>query len=320
MPAVSVIIVSWNPGDHLFRCLEPLVSSSREIVVVDNASADGTADRVASRFPGVILIRARLNLGFPGAVNLASRRASGEYLLLLGSDVAVSAGTVDALAAFLEANPRCGAVTARPHGVDGPTGWGPNLRRFPTFMSVAVDLLLVDRLWPRNPFSRRYLALDVSCSRGEVLDVEQPAAACLMLRRSAFEAAGRMDEAFYPAWFDDVDLCRRLRSGGWRISMLCSALFSRTPGVARRQLGRDTFTRIWYRNLQRYVRKHHGLAGLAVVKALIVAGMMERILICILRNDGAGLGAYRRVLFDTFRPAGFTRLMDQLAAEPGEHV
>jgi GT2 family glycosyltransferase len=316
--SVSIIIVSWNAREPLGRCLASLSACPHEVIVVDNASADGSAGHVASRFPGVALVEAPMNLGFAGAINLGSRHASGEFLLVLSSDVAPHPGAIDTLMAFLDIHRKHGAVAGRLEAESGRTRPGWSFRRFPTFGSLAVRLLLIDKLWPRNPATRYYHALDIDQSR--VTDVEQPPAACLMLRRAAFESVGRMDEAFYPAWFEDVDLCRRLRAKGWRVAFHPSAVFTRIAPDTKRQLTHDAFTRLWYRNLQRYARKHHGLAGDLFVKLLILVGMGLRMLICVLRRDRAGFRAFRRVSFDVFSPSRFTRLMDQLSEQASGSV
>jgi GT2 family glycosyltransferase len=129
-------------------------------------------------------------------------------------------------------------------------------------------------VWPGNPISRRYLALDLPFDR--VSEVEQPAAACLMVRRRAFDAVGGMDERFFPAWFEDVDLCRRLRQAGWQIVLVPDAPFPHQGGEAKRTLGLRDFSRAWYANMRRYFEKHHGRASAAVLRALIVMGMIER--------------------------------------------
>ncbi len=350
MASVSVLVVSWNAGDGLLRSLASLPSSVADVVVVDNASTDNSPAAVASRFPGVTLVRAGVNLGFAGAVNAASRRASGEFLLLLGSHVSVAAGALDILASFLDSHPDCGAVTgrllttirkvreserstagpkaqprerveargaARPSETTEPQREGWHVRRFPTLASLAVDLLLIDKVWPGNPVSRRYLALDTDYSK--VVEIEQAATTCLLLRRAAFEAAGRMDEAFYPAWFEDTDLCRRLEKAGWRVFFHPGAVFVREGG-AKRYVGHQTFNRIWYRNLRRYVRKHHGRLGAAVIVPLVLAGMMIRIAVAAAGRDLKSVRTFYLVFADTIHPRGYARLMDQLAGEADESI
>jgi len=291
---VSVLIPSWNSGDLLARCLESLRGEAADIVVVDNASGDGSADMTAARFPDVTLVRSATNLGFAGALNEAARHARGRYLLLLNPDTEASPGAVDRLARFVDAQPRCGAAAARLVDERGRPQAEFGVRRFPTLGSWAVDLLLIDKLWPSNPVTRRYRARDLSFAGPT--EVEQPAAACLLVRRDAFEQLGGLDDAFYPAWFEDVDFCRRLRAAGWSIYLVPDAVFRHRGGVAMDALGIRAFSSVWYRNLERYVRKHQGAASLVAVKAMIGAGMIARAAVAAARGRGGDAAAYLRVL------------------------
>jgi N-acetylglucosaminyl-diphospho-decaprenol L-rhamnosyltransferase len=294
---VSLLIVSWNAAEWLRRCLTSLRGLPHEVIVVDNGSTDGSPDLVAHQFPECHLIRETTNLGFAGGVNAAARRASGDFLLLLNSDVEATPGAVDRLAAFLDAHPDCAAVAGLLIDDAGRPQHGWNVRRLPTLLSLATNLLLVDRLWPMNPVRRRALALDIDTSAP--LRVEQPAAACLMLRRSVFEQIGGMDEVFYPAWFEDVDLCRRLHEKSAQVWLVPAALFRHRGGVARERLGTRGFAAAWYRNLERYVRKHHGSGALAMIKALVVIGMILRMGVGLLAGDREAIRAHAGVLRGT---------------------
>jgi N-acetylglucosaminyl-diphospho-decaprenol L-rhamnosyltransferase len=287
---VSILIVNWHARDPLARNLAALAGTPFEIIVVDNASADGSADMVARDFPRVRLLRESANHGFAGGVNLARRLATSDRLLLLNPDIEATADAINALAHALDADPQIGAVGGRLVNPDGTPQHGFNIRRFPTLASIAVDLLLIDHLWPDNPASRRYLARDLSLD--EPADVEQPAAACLMVRASVFDALGGFDEQFYPAWFEDVDFCRRLRDAGYRLRYEPRATFVHHGGVAMRTLGTGAFARIWYRNLTRYVRKAHGAAAAILVRLLVVAGMLMRVTISLARGDRKAARAY----------------------------
>jgi hypothetical protein len=119
-----------------------------------------------------------------------------------------------------------------------------------------------------------------------------------MLRREAVEAVGGLDEAFQPAWFEDVDLCRRLRSAGWRVLHVPDARVVHRGGVAMQALGLRNFSRAWYRNLLRYVRKHHGLLSSLCCRGLIVSGMALRVVAVLLRGRVAEARAYGRVALD----------------------
>ncbi len=291
---MSILIVSWNPGTALERCLRSLDPTVHEVVVVDNASEDGSPELVRSRFPRVVLDRQPVNLGFAGGVNRACALASGELLLLLNSDAAATDGAVDLLASFLEGNPSVGAVAGRLVDPEGKPQRGWNVRRFPTLGSLAADLLLVDQVWPSNPATARYRAEDLDESKpGEV---EQPAAACLMVRRSALAAVGGLDEGFQPAWFEDVDLCRRLLAAGWRIYFVPQAVFVHEGGTAMRRMGHEAFTRAWYRNMRKYARKHHGRTFAAAVDALIAVGMVERLFLSAVKRDLRACRTYLGVI------------------------
>ena len=235
MPDVSAIIVNWNDGDRLLRCLESLAGSNVDVIVVDNASSDGSLQRVAERFPAARISAQTSNLGFAGGVNAGALLATGRYLLILNTDVVAGPGAVAALAMFLDANAACGAVTGQLLGEDGRPQRGWSVRRFPTLASFAVELLLIEKVWPANPISKRHRMLDLSYERP--VQVDQPAAACLMVRGEAFEQLGGMDERFYPAWFEDVDFCLRLHAAGWKVYLVPGAVFRHTGGVSRDRLG-----------------------------------------------------------------------------------
>ncbi|MCU0256094.1 MAG: glycosyltransferase family 2 protein [Vicinamibacterales bacterium] len=273
---VSILVVNWNAGPLLRRCVSSAIETGAEVVVVDNASNDGAALEVAAHLPAARVLLERENRGFAGGVNLAAHHAAGDYLLLLNPDARIDAAAVLALRDALDAHPDAGAAGACLVDEDGTPQRGFTVRRFPTLASIAADLLLVDDLWPGNPVRRRYLADDVPLDGRDPLDVEQPAAACLMLRRRVFDALGGLDERFHPAWFEDVDLCRRVRAAGHRILFVPAARVVHVGGVSLRSLDRSRFARIWYRNLRRYVSLHHGPPARWLVTWLIVAGMVLR--------------------------------------------
>jgi N-acetylglucosaminyl-diphospho-decaprenol L-rhamnosyltransferase len=302
-PPVSVVIVNWNTKELLLRCVEAVSGVARDIIVVDNASADGSADAVAVRFPEVSLVRLPENRGFAAGANTGLRRAGTDLVLLLNPDCLATPGAVERLAEVMAGAPDCAAVGGRLVDEAGRPQQGFNVRRFPTLATWAADLLLVDQVWRGNPVTRRYEARDLDLDGPEPVDVDQPAAACLLLRRDVVLGLGGFDEGFAPAWFEDVDLCRRLKAAGWRILIASDARFVHRGGEAMRALGLARFSEIWYRNLRRYVRKHHGRAAAAVVAGLVVLGMLLRIGVSAVRLDGPGLRAYARVLWSTLRPA-----------------
>jgi GT2 family glycosyltransferase len=297
-PRVSILLVSWNAAAVVERCLRALDACTHQVVVVDNASDDESARIVAERFPRVELVRQPVNRGFAGGVNAGLPRCRGDLVLLLNCDTEAHVGSVDRLAAVLDNTPDCGAAGGAlvdEHGV-GQHGFHP--RRFPTLWTWAVDLWLIDELWPDNPITRRYKAPDQTLDAVSPVDVDQPAAACLMIRRELLDTLAGMDEQFSPAWFEDVDLCRRIKDSGWRIQFVPGARFTHVGGLAMRHLGLARFSRIWYANLQRYVRKHHGTTALVVCKGFIVSGMVLRMAVVTLSGRWHDATAYAKVAWD----------------------
>jgi GT2 family glycosyltransferase len=296
---VTVLVISWNCREALERCLAALAGEPHNVLVVDNASSDGTAAHVAAAHPEVTLVRADTNLGFAAAVNLGVGRSTSPFVLLLNPDTQLAPGAVDRLVEFLDAHPGHAGVAGSLVNADGTRQRGFNLRRFPTLASLAAELLLLDHLWPTNPLTRRYRALDLDLEAAQ--NVDQPAAACLLVRRVAFEAVGGMDTRFFPAWFEDVDFCRRLHDAGWRLAYLPTARCLHEGGISVGALGRPAFSAIFYRNMHAYVRRHHGRAAAGLVRVLIVVGMAERWLAARLSGDGAGADAARAALAGAVR-------------------
>jgi GT2 family glycosyltransferase len=261
---------------------------------VDNASNDGSADLVAERFPDVHLLRLETNVGLADALNRAAACATGNYLLMMNGDSEATPRSVERLVEFLDAHPRCGAATGRLLNMQEEPQRDMNVRRLPTFLSVATELLLLRVLWPTNPVTLKAMARDIGDS--EPAAIEQAPLACLAVRREAFDQIGGLDGSFYPAWFEDADLCRRLIDAGWTIDYVPGAVFRHAGSLAAKAIGREQYWQIWYRNLERYVRKHYGLGGTVIVKALITVGMILRVVGSAVRADRQGLTAFGRVL------------------------
>jgi GT2 family glycosyltransferase len=298
---VSILIVNWNGGAGTLRCAKAAVASGAEVVLVDNASTDGSADGVAARVPAVRLLRQRTNLGFAAGVNLAARAAHGRWLLLLNPDTIPTPAAVTRLRDTAAETEGGAAVGARLVGADGRSQAGFLVRRFPSLLTWASDLLLLDDLWPGNPVRRRYLALDVPLDGPAPVGVDQPAGACLLVPREVFERLGGLDEQFFPAWFEDVDFCRRLHDAGVPVLYEARAQITHIGGVSLASLDRAEFRRFWYRNLRRYARKHHGFMTNAVLRALLVTGMLLRIAVSTLTWDRPSLRTWAAVLRDALR-------------------
>lgn len=222
---ISAIVVGHNGGELLERCLGSLAGSGPEVetIVVDNASTDGSCELVERRFPGAALLRQSSNLGFGRAVNLAAERARGEALLLLNQDAWLEAGALERLSTRLD-DRKTGLVAPRLQYPDGSPqfSWSPA-------RSVAGEAL-------QRFFNGRERSPWVHGASAKILArLAGPpwyTAACLLLRTEAFRAVGGFDERFF-LYFEDVDLCRRLESAGWRLVQETRAVVTHAGGLRR---------------------------------------------------------------------------------------
>ena len=273
---ISVLIVTYNSKQWIAPCLEALErmggANVKEIIVVDNGSTDGTEEE-ARRFAGVTLVPAGRNLGFAAAVNRAAKEATGQSLLLLNPDC-ICRSPLQPLEELLTRSQDMVAATPRLEDATGQFQRGFAVRRLPTIGALLFEILLVNRIFPGNPVNRGYRCLDFDPDHEA--DVEQPAGACLLVRRTAFEAVGGMDENFFPLWFEDVDLCFRLRQAGGRIRYTPAARFEHLGGHSLEKVTFSERQVYWYRNLLYYVRKHFGWVAGAAIRAALLLGVALR--------------------------------------------
>lgn len=222
---ISVIIVNHDGEAHLGRCLESLNGSAAEVLLVDNASRDGSLALVREQFPEVKVLPLEKNLGFAAANNLAAAEASGDMLLLLNADAWLETGALDLLVAELSSDPAVGLVAPQLRYPDGRRqfSWSP-ARGF-----VGEVLQKV-----RNPFEARAWAHG-SLARwvARLVGPTWYTAACILVRAEAFRAVGGFDESFF-MYFEDVDLCVRLEDEGWELDQEPRALVRHVGGFASR--------------------------------------------------------------------------------------
>ena len=210
---VSAVLVSYNSAAYLPDCVRSLRAEGLdEIVVVDNASSDGSVATLRAVDPGVTVLEPGANLGFGTGANLGAEETTGDYLLILNPDTVVEPGTVKALAGALDRDHGLGAVGPRTENLDGSLY--PSVRRFPD-LAVAAGHAFVGLVWADNPFTRRYRMLDWDHAEA-ASDVDWVSGACMLVRRSAFDVVGGFDEAYF-MYVEDGDLCWRLGRAGWRI-------------------------------------------------------------------------------------------------------
>jgi N-acetylglucosaminyl-diphospho-decaprenol L-rhamnosyltransferase len=272
---ISVLIVTYNSDRRIGACLSSLLkhAAGAEIVVVDNGSKDGTVE-VVRRFPNVKLIPSQDNLGFAAGVNRAAHYSAGDSLLILNPD-AVCRSPLGPLEEALRSSPQVVAVAPRLVNSKGEFQRGFAIRRLPTRAALLFEILLLNRLFPRNRVNRRYRCLDFNPE--QVSNVEQPAGACLMVRRSSFDECGGMDERFYPLWFEDVDLCRRLRQRGGRILYEPGVWVEHSGGHSLESVTFSEKQVYWYRNLFYYEQKYYGRGTGALIRGALLVGIALRV-------------------------------------------
>ncbi len=269
----SAIVITYNSASAISACIESLLSQPGwEIIVVDNASSDDTASLV-SQYSRVRLVRNTVNRGFAAAANQGEKVASGDVIVLLNPDTVAHPGALEKLAAALD-DTKVAAAGGAFIDEHGRPQRGFQFRRFPTLGAMLAEVLLLNRVWPGNPWNRRYRCLDADDTRAQFVD--QPAGACLAVRREAWESIGGFDENFYPVWFEDVDFCRRLADRGWKIAYCPDARFIHTGGHSVSKLPFREKQAFWYANMLRYFSKHHGRWRTNILRAGILAGLAIR--------------------------------------------
>jgi GT2 family glycosyltransferase len=268
-PDVSVVIVSFNTRDLLVQCIETLIAQagalSYEIIVVDNASRDGSADRVAERFPQAVLIRSAVNLGFAAANNLGFKSARGRYLVLLNSDAFVQPGALERAVRAMDADPSIGLGGARLIGRDGE--WQPSARMFPSLIN---DFLTLSGLSARFPRSRFFGRFDRTWADPMVpADVDWVPGAFSIMPRALLDSVGPFDDSFF-LYYEEVDLCRRVRAAGLRVRYWPDVVVIHIGGESSRThddlamsaAGKGAQLTLWrMRSGLLYYRKHHGWLG-----------------------------------------------------------
>jgi GT2 family glycosyltransferase len=230
--SVAVLIVNFRGYDDLDRCLASLAPEIRpgdEVIVVDNESDEARLEIVRARHPEIVTVPSAVNLGFAAGVNLAARRATAPYLLLLNPDTIVEGPLLSRLEEWLSAHPE--VTVAGPRILNGDGSTQPSARRFPGVSTVfGGRSTWLTRQYPGNWWSRRnLLGLDVSGP----LDVDWLAGSCLMTRRSAFERLGGLDESFFLYW-EDADYCWRVAATGGRRTYVPSAAVRHLGGRSAR--------------------------------------------------------------------------------------
>lgn len=295
---LSVIIVTYNSRGLTLACVASVLAEQArggpqtELIVVDNASTDGTADALRELAPGANVLVQGSNLGFARGNNVGLAAARGRYLLLLNSDTEVRAGALAALVAFMDSHAEsgaCGPMLLNPDGTLQPSG-----RDLPTLGSLFADMTKLHRLRRRNLYAQ------VGRDYGEVAAVGELSAAALLVRRTVYEQVGGLDPAFF-AYYEDVDWCKRIGDAGYRIYYVPAARIMHHWQGTSRQVSELAYA-AGHDSLRIYFRKHHGKLAALAVQALLAAKESTLLLAAVLRRDGQAVSVHRRMLRRAFSP------------------
>ena len=318
-PQLAFVIVSYNTRDLLDACLASIyrhtTGLSFEVIVVDNASHDGSPALVRERYPAAVLIESGENLGFGRANNLGFGRSRAPFVLLLNSDALLLEDTGAALVRFLETNPRAGIVGPEIVLMDGTRQ--PKTRgMLPTARVMLNQNLLFCRLFPHSRF---FAGLYVETEWGREVRVGWISGVCMVIRREAYEQSGGFDPAIF-MYAEDVDLCRRCAALGWEtwrihghaVKHLCGGSTRTDTQVLRNRV-------LQQRNFLRLLDQSMGPAGRAVTRFSFVVGLSLRSVLRGLASLVGGAGRRRAFRADLRCLSDFIGLTRTLPEERHAH-
>ena len=271
-PDLSIIVLSWNVADLLAGCLQSLPDAAgewwerTEVVVVDNSSADGSAEMVRADFPHIRLLALDVNLGFSGGNNAGILAARGKYIFLLNADTTAQPRSIELLADYLDGEPDVGIVGPRLLNPDGTLQ--SSRRRFPTIATALIESTPLQRWFAGSFILKSFYILDRSDN--ETQPVDWLSGAALMCRRDTLMQAGLFDPGYF-MFSEEVDLCRRVAGAGWGITYLPGAEILHYGGQSTEQ---DVPARHIHFNTSkaRYFRLHEGRLSGRLVR-LYLLGM-----------------------------------------------
>lgn len=246
---ISIVIVNWNARSLLRNCLRSIAETvqdiSYEVIVVDNASTDGSKDMIRKEFPFVRLIENDRNRGFGTANNQAFQVMEGCYALLLNSDTVLTEGAVQELYSFMKTHADAAMVCGQLLNADGSKQ--NSIAAFPNLVTLLANMSLLEYLFPVRYPSKRY-------EHHQPIEVESGVGACLMVRREAMNDTGLFDERYF-FFFEETDWAFRMRKAGWKVFHVPTARIYHFQGQS---IGHDAASRMaFYRTRYQFLRKWH---------------------------------------------------------------
>jgi GT2 family glycosyltransferase len=278
---VSIVVVNYRSLGPLLECLASLAADraelATELIVVDNDAGANAGPELARRHPDARFIQNPENVGFARAVNQGIAASRADTVLLLNPDCEVRPGALPALLRHLRAHPRTAIAAPRILNPDGTLEF--SARAFPDHLTFLFNRYsLLTRLFPDNPYSRRYLLTD--WDHASVRDVDWVSGACMLVRREAIERIGPMDERFF-MFNEDVDWCRRMKADGWAVTYVPEAVVVHHIGASRRRVSSRVIVER-HRGMIHYFHKHHPTNP--VFRAVADAAILSRAALMVAAN------------------------------------
>jgi GT2 family glycosyltransferase len=274
---LSIVIVNYRSRAALLECLAAIDAArgalTLEVVVVDNASGDGALAAMAGPYPWARGIANAENVGYARAINQGIAASTGEFVVAMNPDCIVEPGAFATLVAYLRANSKTAVVGPKILNSDRSVEY--SARSFPTHLTFLFNRYsLLTRLFPGNPYTRRYLLTD--WDHASVREVDWVSGACMMVRRAAIAGVGGMDEQFF-MFNEDVDWCRRMKLAGWAVACVPEAVIVHHIGASKSRVAPKVIVER-HRGMIHYFHTHHPthpvLAAFADALIMLRAGLM----------------------------------------------
>jgi len=274
---LSIVIVNWNVRDLLRDCLESVYagwqtdSDALEVIVVDNASSDGSSAMIRAEFPQVVLIENCDNVGFTVGNNQAIELARGRYVMLLNPDTEVLGEAPRTMVRYMDDHPEVGVVAPKLLNPDGTVQ--PSRRQFPILATAFLESTVLQQWWPDNKVLRAYYMQDTSDAKTQ--EIDWGVGACLTVRRETIEQVGLLDESFF-MYSEEMDWCYRIKQAGWHIVYLPTAEVTHYGGQSSKQVIAAQHIH-FQRSKIRFFRKHWGALQGTLVRGFLLLNYLYQL-------------------------------------------